>query len=252
MSDAPTLIRLARVDSTQTVALALAAEGAPDRTAVVADEQRAGRGRRGRAWVAAPGTSLLLSVLLRPGLPPARQPLYSFAAAVAVSEAVTTLTAVASTVKWPNDVLIHGRKVAGILLEAREAPAPAVVVGIGVNVNQRVFPPDLEDRATSLALVTGAPLDREAVLAVILQSFDHWRARLEREGFEPVRVRWCARAATLGRWVRADGAEGTAIDLDPHGALVLAADGRYSRVTAGEVHAARPVERAANPDAARR
>lgn len=227
-----TVRRVGTVGSTQEVAFAMAAEGAGDGTAVVADAQTAGRGRRGRRWHAEAGTGLLLSIVVRPTLAPPARPLLSYAAAVAVVEALRRVAGLEARVKWPNDVLVAGRKLAGILLEARDG---VVVVGIGVNVGQQRFPAELQGGATSVTLETGRPADREALLAVLLEEVDRWRGRLEHEGFEPIRARWCAAADTLGRRVRVDGAAGTAVDLDAMGALVLDGDGGRRRVIAGEL-----------------
>lgn len=234
---APVIVRLGRVESTQTIAFALAADGAADGTVVVADSQAAGRGRRGRAWVDEPGASLLASIVLRPRLDPARLPGLSLAAAVAVAEALTRTAGLTPRLKWPNDVLIGGRKVAGILLESRVTGEQATtILGIGVNLAQRVFPADLAQRATSIWLASGRLVDRDSLLAALLDALAEWRRRLERQGFAPVRTRWRALADTLGRPVTVDGVSGVAVDVDADGALVVAdADGRRRRVVAGEV-----------------
>jgi len=234
---APAIVRLGRVESTQTIAFALAADGAADGTVVVADSQAAGRGRRGRAWVDEPGASLLASIVLRPRLDPARLPGLSLAAAVAVAEALTRTAGLTPRLKWPNDVLIGGRKVAGILLESRVTGEQATtILGIGVNLSQRVFPADLAGRATSIWLASGRLVDRDSLLAALLDALAEWRRRLERQGFAPVRTRWRALADTLGRPVTVDGVSGVAVDVDADGALVVAdADGRRRRVVAGEV-----------------
>lgn len=229
------VVRLAVVDSTQQVAFRLAADGAPDGTAVVADEQRAGRGRRGRVWHAAPSEALLVSILLHPRMPPAMWPTLSLAAGVAVAEAVERTAVLAVRLKWPNDVVVRGRKLAGILLESHVTAEPVLVAGIGVNVAQRSFPPELADRATSLALETGRTIDREALLQALLASFDAWRDRLERDGFAPVRARWLELTDTLGRRVSVDGVTGQAVDLDADGALLVREAGGLRRVVAGEV-----------------
>jgi BirA family biotin operon repressor/biotin-[acetyl-CoA-carboxylase] ligase len=242
------LVHLERVDSTQTTAFALAADGAEDRTVVVADYQASGRGRRGRTWEASPGQSLLCTILVRPRLAMAQWPAYSLVAAVAVAETLARTAALAARLKWPNDVLIAGRKIAGILLESRvvgEVPTAVVGVGIGINLAQRAFPAALAARATSVAIETGRTLARDTMLAALLEAFDAWRARLEGEGMAPVRARWLALADTIGRRVSIDGVSGVAVDLDPDGALVLEGAGRRHRVMAGEVleeaeHAARP------------
>jgi BirA family transcriptional regulator, biotin operon repressor / biotin---[acetyl-CoA-carboxylase] ligase len=232
---AATVVRLGRVESTQAIVFRLAAEGAADRTVVIAESQAAGRGRRGRAWLDEPGASLLVSVLLRPRLPPARLPTLSLTAGVAVAEALVASAGVAPRLKWPNDVLVDGRKIGGILLESRlEAAAPVVALGIGINVSQAAFPADLTGRATSIRLAGGQP-DREGLLAALLDRIDHWRGRLEAEGFDPVRERWRALADTLGRAIAVDGIGGVAIDLDEDGALLVADGDRRRRVLAGDV-----------------
>jgi BirA family biotin operon repressor/biotin-[acetyl-CoA-carboxylase] ligase len=234
----PTIVRLGRVASTQAVAFALAEEGAPDGTAVVADTQTGGRGRRGRTWVDEPGASLLVSVLLRPRLPADRLPLLSLTAAVAVAEALERVAGLAPRLKWPNDVLVGGRKIAGILLESCLDGHPAaatIILGVGINVGQTAFPPDLVGRATSVRLERGAALDRETLLSGLLDALDRWRACLETAGFEPVRARWRALADTLGRRVEVDGVAGTAVDVDATGALVVRDGGHERRVVAGEL-----------------
>jgi BirA family biotin operon repressor/biotin-[acetyl-CoA-carboxylase] ligase len=207
-SPTPAIVRLGQVDSTQRVAFALASAGAPDRTVVVADVQTAGRGRRGRAWHAEAGTSLLASIVVRPRLAPWRLPTLSIAAAVAVAEAVARVTGVEARLKWPNDVVVGGRKLAGILLESRSDPAPVVVIGVGVNLRQRAFPEPLASRATSVALEGGRALAPDVVLAAVLEDFDAVRTLLEAGAFDAVRARWLARADVLRRPVK--GARGSA------------------------------------------
>jgi BirA family transcriptional regulator, biotin operon repressor / biotin---[acetyl-CoA-carboxylase] ligase len=233
---APALVRLGRVDSTQTVAFALAADGAADRTVVVAQAQTAGRGRHGRLWLDEPGASLLMSIILRPRLEPARLPTLSLAAGVAVVEALERVTGLKPRLKWPNDVLVDGRKLAGILLESRISPSPLVVLGIGVNLAQRVFPADLAERATSVRLATGRRVDADALLTALLESLDAWRTRLETEGWAPIRERWRALTETLGRRVSIDSVEGVAVDVDEDGALIVAEGDVRRRVVAGEVN----------------
>ncbi len=230
------IVRLATVDSTQAVAFALAERGAADRTVVVADEQSAGRGRRGRTWRAPAGTSLLASILVRSRLPRPLLATLSPTAAVATAEALRRVAPVMARVKWPNDVLVDGKKIAGILLESRVgAAAPVTILGIGVNLGQREFPPELAGIATSVALETGRSVDRDAMLAVLLEEFDAWRARLEGEGFAPVRERWRALSDTLGRRVTVDAVTGVAQDLDHDGALLIDVGGTVQRVIAGEI-----------------
>lgn len=224
--------RLGTVASTQELAFALAAAGAPDGSAVVAEAQTAGRGRRGRTWHAEAGASVLVSILARPRLAPPARPCLSYAAAVAVVETLRRVARLEARVKWPNDVLVGGRKIAGILLEAREG---VVVTGIGLNVAQHTFPAELAGRATSVSLETDGAADRETLLAVLLEETDRWRATLEERGFEPVRARWRAASDTLGRTVRIDGVVGRVVDLDAAGALVVHGNAGPHRVVAGEL-----------------
>jgi len=226
------IVRLDTVDSTQSVAFGLAEHGAADRTVVVADQQLAGRGRRGRLWRAPAGTSLLASIIVRPRLPQTLLPTFSPMTAVATAEALRRVAPVAARVKWPNDVLVGGKKIAGILLESR---APVIIIGIGVNLGQREFPPELAGLATSVALETGRAPDRETMLSALLEEFDAWRVRLEREGFGAVREQWRMLSDTLGRHVALDGVTGIAVDLDVDGALLIDAGGTVRRVIAGEI-----------------
>jgi len=166
--------------------------------------------------------------------------LLSFAAAVAVAEALAEVARVDARLKWPNDVLVADRKVAGILLESRSAATgsePAglapTIIGIGVNVTQSRFDPELAGLATSVVLENGRSVPRDELLDVLLDHFDRWRARLEKEGFAPVRERWLVLADTIGREVRVDGQMGLAVGLDEDGALLLRDAGRTHRVVAG-------------------
>jgi BirA family biotin operon repressor/biotin-[acetyl-CoA-carboxylase] ligase len=239
-----TIVHLPRVDSTQGTIFDLAAQDASDRTVVVADYQAAGRGRRGRAWDAPAGTSLLTSILVRPRVTPERWGGYSLVSALAVADALARVAGLGARLKWPNDVLVGGRKIAGILLESRmpaaggpgtAGAAGVIAVGIGVNLGQRAFPAGLAARATSVVLETGKMVERDAALAALLEAFDDWRVQLERDGLAPVRARWLALADTIGRRVSVDGVTGVAVDLDVDGALVLEDGGRRHRVVAGEL-----------------
>jgi len=234
------------VESTQSTAFDLAAQGAVDRTVVVAEHQTAGRGRRGHPWQDEPGANLLCSIIVRSSLPIARRPLLSLVAAVAVAEALAAVAGVDARLKWPNDVLIGDRKVAGILLESKSVattstppqldPAiepDATIIGIGVNVSQSRFGPELAAVATSLVVEGGRTISRTELLDALLDRFDCWRARLEKEGFAPVRERWLMLADTIGREVRVDGQTGLAVGLDEDGALLLRHAGRTRRVVAG-------------------
>ena len=152
-------------------------EDDPEGAVAVAEEQSEGRGRLGRTWHAPAGTSVLVSVLLRPQIEPPRLPELSLVAGGAVAQAIADVTGIDPAIKFPNDVLIDGRKVAGILAESSEG---RVVLGIGVNANQTAeqLPPDAQTEPTSLRLVVGEPVDRAALLAAILlrveRAYDAW------------------------------------------------------------------------------
>ncbi len=230
----PPIVRLAAVDSTQRHAAVLAESGAVDGTVVVADTQTAGRGRRGRVWKDTPRASVLMSMIVRSSLPVAKLPTLSIAAGVAVAEALRHCAGIEARLKWPNDVLVEGRKIAGILLERH---GDAVIVGIGINVTRDAVPPEFAASATSIAdaHTDHVIIDRDAVLAAVVDAFARWRARLERDGFEPVRVQWTELAAMLGRPVTADGVGGVVRGLDADGALVLETPGGIRRILAGDV-----------------
>ena len=176
-----------------------------------------------------------MSVLLRPAAAPATWSALSLVAAVAVADALEAAAGLAPRLKWPNDVLVGGKKIAGILLESRLGADPVVVLGIGVNLGPRAVAEDLRHSATSVALEGGRPLDREAALNAVLERLDGWLERWTRQGLAPVRARWRALADTLGRHVAVDGVAGLAVDLDADGALLIRAPDGTRRVVAGEV-----------------
>ncbi len=228
--------------STSDHAKALAEEGAAHGEVVVAERQTAGRGRRGRSWSSPARKNLYLSVVLRPDLPPQRASEITLVAAVALCDVVRQAGPEAG-IKWPNDVLVRGKKIAGILTEmAAEMEAVHwVVLGIGVNLNARLedLPEELRDEATSISVERGQPVPRALFAAALLARLEEWLDRHAAEGFEPIRKAWRERSVTLGREVRvrADGRdiEGLAEDIDDTGALLVRASGRLERIVAGDV-----------------
>lgn len=232
---------LERCASTNDEAAAWARAGAPSGAVVTADAQTKGRGRQGRAWYSPPGTSLYLSVVLRPGMPPSAAPPITLAAGVAVAEAIAQ-EGVSPQLKWPNDVTLGGRKVAGILTEMLSSGERIdhLVIGIGVNLNVDDFPDELRTIATSIARERGAPVDRARFAAALCERLEVWVERFYADGAQAVVAGWRTFAGFLGRTIAiAAGAEsvsGVAEDLEPDGALRLrTADGRVLRVIAGEV-----------------
>jgi BirA family transcriptional regulator, biotin operon repressor / biotin---[acetyl-CoA-carboxylase] ligase len=234
---------LATVDSTNEEARRRAAQGAADGTVVWAERQEAGRGRQGRCWES-PAGNLYCSILLRPDCAPAAAAQLAFVTGVAVAAAVAEAVppARAVTCKWPNDVLVDGRKIAGILVESAAVGGDRVawvIVGVGLNVT---WSPDGGDSlypGTSLAAAGAPDVDLLSLLARFLGHFANAIDTWTEGGFAPVRTAWLARAHGLGRPLSARFGEsridGTFLDLDTDGALILdAADGRR-RVVAGDV-----------------
>ena len=232
---------LASTPSTSDEAKRGAREGAPHGATWVAEEQTAGRGRQGRTWTSPPGENLLFSVLLRVVCPPSRLPPVAIAAGLAVRDAVASAAPdAAPRIKWPNDVLVGDRKIAGILVEAITAGSrvEALVVGVGLNVHTRDFPPEIAARATSMALVSPAVPDRAELLADILGRLDHDAHVVLARGLGLLRARIEAADALRGRRVRSDdAAEGVASGIDDEGRLLVRRDdGVTERWSAGEAH----------------
>lgn len=255
---------VAETGSTNSDAMALARDGSAEGVVVVADHQRAGRGRQGRTWMAPPGSSLLVSVLLRP--PSAIAGVVAMAAGLAMADAVDDVAApaVPARLKWPNDLVVDDRKLAGILAEAdwpagstasggwRE-PRPterlAVVVGVGINVNWPAdLPEDLADTAVALNHLVGHDVDRADLLAAYLRRMEALYAGLLSSGSTAALLdAWRARSATLGRQVRVDlgdtDVEGTAVDVSPEGHLVVETpDGSRRTFAVGDVVHLRPLK----------
>ena len=229
---------LDEVASTQSVLTALASEGAPEGTVVTARHQTGGRGRQGRRWWDAPGESVLLSVLLRPSVPPPRVPELSLVTGLAITDALEAGAGVTGRIRWPNDVLIGGRKVCGILADAMSVGAGRVghvILGIGLNVNQTAFPAELADRATSLHLATGRAHEPDRLLGAVLDALDRRYAQWRAGGFGGLRAKWRGRAATIGeRVLMPDGRPGVAVDVAADGALLVdVGDGVRARVVSG-------------------
>lgn len=237
-----------RLDSTQRLAHQLAEEGAPHGQVVIAEEQTQGRGRRGRAWISPPRRNLYLSLVLRPNLPPIRAPELTLVAAVALRETLADAGCPAR-IKWPNDVQIDGRKLAGILTELSATPSQIqhVILGIGVNLNLELseLSEELRSIATSVRAVRGSPVPRALFCAALLARLEEWLDRHEDEGFAPVLEACSLHSATLGTEVRVrfEGTEltGVAEALDETGALIVRRpDGGTERVIAGDVESLRP------------
>ncbi len=232
--------------STQEAARRLALEGTSERTIVLAERQTVGRGRVGRSWFSPLG-GLYLSLILRPKLAPPEASRLPLLAGVAVARTIRKTSGLEPNLKWPNDVLIGSRKVAGILCElgAETDRVNYVILGIGVNVNNDL-PEELKGVATSLKRELGGEVPRADFIRLLLTELDSLYQELQEKGFEPIRRAWKELSSTLGSPVVVNSLgqvlEGEAIDVDEDGALLLRRfDGALVRVVAGDV-SLRPLE----------
>jgi len=235
---------LKEVDSTNTYASRLATGDAPDGTLVVADRQTKGRGRLGRGWVSPAGMNIYTSIILRPRITPAEAPMITLAASIALVKEVRGLYAVNAEIKWPNDMLIGGRKAAGILTEMSADPDMVrhVILGVGVDVNMPAheFPKEIRDVSTSIMLALGRRVNRAVLLRSFITEFERCYERLvsgERAGLLD---EWRSLTGMLGRRVRVTGltgaADGVAEDIDSGGRLLLKSDsGETVTITSGDV-----------------
>jgi len=228
------------VASTNDVAAQLAERGADEGSVVVAEAQSAGRGRHGRAWSSPAGAGLYVSTVLRPR--PEVALLLTIAAGVSIAEGIQAASGLSPSVKWPNDVFVGARKLAGVLAEAGMSATGVshVVVGFGINVLPAAFPPDVASRATSLEGELGRPVDRGLLLSACLDGLASRYADLQQGRAASVLDAWRARAATMLRrpveWDRGDTrSRGVAENIDDTGALLVRTDAGLVRVISGEV-----------------
>ena len=235
------ILTFEETSSTNDIAARLGREGHAGGLVVFAERQTAGRGRFGRRWDSAPHAGLWFSLLLRPAFALAKWVRLTTWAGVCVAAAVERATGLPAQVKWPNDVIIGGKKVGGILTECSSDTAGGMfaIVGIGLNVNHDAMPPELADRAASLRQISGRTLDRSALAAMIVAEL---AARIPDvdTAFDSILAEAARRSSILGKWIRLDSAgqafEGCAEALDPEGNLLLRlADGNLRTMRAGEV-----------------
>lgn len=216
------------ISSTMDEAVRLGIAGAAAGTVVCAETQTKGRGRLGREWISPPGKGIYASLILRPQVPLSEVAQLTLVSAVAVCEALRNTAEIDALIKWPNDILINGKKAAGILTElnAEMDRVRFVVVGFGINVN--TLAAQLPPEGTSLKIEAKKDLSRVLVLQDVLRSFEKWMNIFEGEGFSPVRSRWKELSATLGKKVKfvepRGEVVGTAFDLAPDGSLLLKKD----------------------------
>ena len=234
------------INSTNKYARGLADAGAPEGEVVIAERQSEGRGRLGRSWVSPPFSNLYCSLVLRPALAPAHAPQITLTAAVALADTVAAFVAEPPAIKWPNDILLQGKKLAGILTESScdAKRIEFVILGIGVNLNfpRERMPEIIRDRATSLMEVGGQSVSRENFLRRLIQDLDRCYGILEDFGFDAIAPCWEARFGFKGKTVRVEmGGDvliGQAVGIDHDGALLVEDDrGERQRVVAGDVTA---------------
>ncbi len=233
---------LSEVASTNTLAMEMAADGAPEGTIVIAETQTGGKGRLGRKWISPKG-NLYLSVVLRPDIPMQKAPLITLTGAVAVASAIRTTCGLAAGIKWPNDILISGKKVSGLLTEmsAEQDRIRHIVLGIGVDVNMEMveLPPEVRSLTTTLAAEAGAKINRNALLQQVLRDLERWYQKFLENGAD-VLEEWNKLNTTVGNRITVSGAgdtiEGLAQEIDSDGRLIVRLDdGTIRAVAAGDV-----------------
>ena len=238
------IISLDETDSTNLRAKDLAAGGAPEGTVIVAGEQTEGRGRKGRSWFSPSGAGVYLSLILRPPLAPSEAPRITLMTGVAATEALVSLPGLDARIKWPNDILVRGRKIAGILTEISTEMdrVDYVVVGLGLNVNipRQSLAEGLRERATSILIETGKSFSRVRLIQAFLKHFETYYKILQDEGFEPIRKRWKELSDIIGQRVSVEMIgmvrTGRVVDIDSDGVLILEDDqGSIQRIASGDV-----------------
>jgi BirA family biotin operon repressor/biotin-[acetyl-CoA-carboxylase] ligase len=226
------------VDSTNTRAQTLVKEGAAEGTLVIAEHQTSGRGRMGRQWYSPKGKGLWMSLVLKPRIPLQYAPQLTLLVAVALCRSIRKLTAINVGIKWPNDLLVDGKKVSGILLEssADEEKLQHVIAGVGISVNLGLddFPEEIRDVASSLSIQAGSKIDRVELLCQFMMELETLYNLYHEEGFTPIKMLWEALNVSIGCVVRQQSTkgllEGTAEGIDDHGALIVRlTDGSLAR-----------------------
>ncbi|MDD5505048.1 MAG: biotin--[acetyl-CoA-carboxylase] ligase [Candidatus Omnitrophica bacterium] len=228
------------LDSTNTTACELAKKTKGEGAVVLAEKQNKGRGRLSRSWVSPTGKGIYMSVVLKPDMPVCQAPLITLMAAVSLAQAIRDACNVQAYIKWPNDIIIKGGKVAGILTEMEAEPdrIKFIVIGIGINVNTALT--QLPRGAVSISHVLGEPVSRQALLTVVLEKLENNYILINKSGFSGLRLAWKNMSTTIGKKVRASCMrkviEGIAYDIDTDGALnIQTNDGQIEKVTAGDL-----------------
>jgi BirA family transcriptional regulator, biotin operon repressor / biotin---[acetyl-CoA-carboxylase] ligase len=217
------------VESTQKIAHQLVYENAPEGTVVIAEEQSSGRGRMDRKWHSPKYTGIWMSLILRPNIPLTQAPQLTLLTAVAVVQAVEEVTNLIPEIKWPNDILLNGKKVTGILteLQAEADKIHSIIIGIGMNVNQKEedFPSELQSTATSLAIEKGEKVSRSDLIKCIFTNLEKLYLLYLEKGFLPIKILWESYAVSIGKQIKArtltNTLEGKALGITNEGVLEL-------------------------------
>jgi BirA family biotin operon repressor/biotin-[acetyl-CoA-carboxylase] ligase len=233
-----------KIDSTNVMAKTLATQGALEGTLVVAETQHLGKGRRGRTWFSPAGGGVYLSLILRPVISASQAPSITLMTAVAVAEALLSVVDIPVTIKWPNDILVTGKKLAGILTEMSTEldSVDYIVVGLGLNVNTAAedFPSGLRAQATSLLVETGERVSRVRLARAFLEHFEKRYEQLAAGGVAPIMSRWRELTNIFGQQVRVEAIghvyAGEVLDIDSDGTLILKDEnGQVQRVLCGDL-----------------
>ena len=233
------IVYFEETDSTNRQARLLALDGAAHGTLVIADRQSAGRGRRGRGWISPAGEGIFMSLIVRPDMPPSRVAKMSLMLALAVARAIERETGLIARIKWPNDIVIDGRKVCGLLLEmdATAEKVNSIVAGVGINVHQKAFDEEIAHTASSLDLLSGRRVSRSAIVRAFLEEFERAMALAD----EAMMDAYCKRSATIEQRVQVIALDGTytgvAKGITQSGSLLVAPDegGAVREVLAADV-----------------
>ena len=236
------------LDSTNSEAYELALNGAEEGELVIAESQEKGKGRLGRQWFSPPFLNIYVSLILRPKIPPHQASLITLMAAVATADSIRNFSGLIPSIKWPNDILLRDRKVAGLLNEIHSEVDRVhfVILGIGINLNidEKMFSKEIRDVATSLKIETGETVSRKDFLQSLFLELERWYAMFSEEGSVVILNAWRDRAHIKGKQVKVtsfgETLAGRAIDVDSDGALILETkDGKQKRVVAGDVEYSR-------------
>lgn len=236
------IVYFKEIDSTNREAKDLADGGAPEGTLVLSEAQTRGRGRKKRIWFSPSKGGIYVSLILRPAISPVEAPKFTLLTAVAVAEALLSLTRLNIHIKWPNDILVNGKKIAGILTEmSTEMDAVNyIVVGLGLNVNTLKFPDEIQGIATSILIETGETFPRVRLIQEYLKWYETYYEMYKKTGFDPIISRWKDLSNIIGKKVEVEVIGnrfiGEALDIDGDGALILRDDqGEIHRIISGDI-----------------